>query len=277
MLLRVIRYNILDGGENREAYILKVIQAANPDIVILQEVYSEKILQSLSQVLGMQYYFGNGNKRRKVALLSKLPVSNFKSHHPIFPIWRNFIDAEIKIAPSKTVNILGVHPMANLGIVFEIWRFLEASFIIDHIQAGWLKNSGNSAPSYFVEYWNGCGNYCAFYYGTIDSNTHEYRVARSGSNWCGYIDGAQKACVSTSQLGFTTTSDQQYFGETTNTAIQLGGTGASHFRMTQLSTYISSWTQVNTNNLSLYVSSGTSYHASKGFTSPDTWEDNWTQ
>ncbi len=134
MLLRVMTYNILDGGENREAYILKVIQAANPDIVILQEVYSEKILQSLSQVLGMQYYFGNGNKRRKVALLSKLPVSNFKSHHPIFPIWRNFIDAEIKIAPSKTVNILGVHPMANLGIVFEIWRFLEASFIIDHIQ-----------------------------------------------------------------------------------------------------------------------------------------------
>lgn len=134
MFLRVMTYNILDGGENREAHILNVIQAANPDIVILQEVYSDEFLQSLSQALGMSYRFGTGNKQRKVALLSKFPVKSFKSHHPIFPIWRNFIHAEIEILPSKTVRIIGVHPMANLGIIFEIWRFLEASFIIRHVQ-----------------------------------------------------------------------------------------------------------------------------------------------
>jgi len=148
-----------------------------------------------------------------------------------------------------------------------------------YIQAGWIKNYGNSAPQYFVEYWNGCGQFCRYTYGTIDSNTHEYKVQQSGSNWCGYIDGYQKApCVPTSQLGFTTASNEQYFGETTNTSIQLGGTGTSHFRMTRLSFQLSSvWTQVNTNNLSIYVSPGTSYHANAGFTSPDTWEDNWTQ
>lgn len=147
-----------------------------------------------------------------------------------------------------------------------------------YIQAGWLKNNGDSAPSYFVEHWNGCGSSCRFTYGTINSNIHEYKVQRSGSNWCGYIDGAQKACVSTSQLGFTTTADQQYFGETTDTAIQLGGTWTSHFRMTDLSFQnTSGWFQVNINYLSAYVSPGTSYHVSAGFTSPDTWEDNRTQ
>ncbi|GAB1470220.1 hypothetical protein MASR2M66_10970 [Chloroflexota bacterium] len=134
MLFRVMTYNILDGGENRVAHILKVIQSANPDVVILQEVYTERFLQSLSQESGMKYYIGTGNKQRKVALLSKLPVRSFKSHHPIFPIWRNFIDAEIEIAQFGTARIIGVHPMANLGIIFEIWRFLEASFIVRHLQ-----------------------------------------------------------------------------------------------------------------------------------------------
>ena len=147
-----------------------------------------------------------------------------------------------------------------------------------YFQSGWLKNWWDSTPYYFVEYWNGCGSYCRFTYGTIDGNSHEYKVQRSGSNWCGYIDGYQKDCASTGTVGFTTTSDEEYFGETTNTSIQLGGTGSSHFRMTRLSfTTGSGYVQVNTSNLSKYVSPGTNYHASAGFTSPDTWEENWTQ
>lgn len=123
--MRVMTYNILDGGENREAYILDVIQTAKPDIVLLQEVFTEDFLVFLSRSLEMKYYIGTGNKKRKVALLSKLPVLTFKSHHPLFPIWRNFIDAEIEYEPDKTVNIIGVHPIANLGIIFEIWRSWE--------------------------------------------------------------------------------------------------------------------------------------------------------
>ena len=138
----------------------------------------------------------------------------------------------------------------------------------NYIQAGWLKNWTDGTPSYFVEYAPGCGSYCRSYYGTIDGNVHEYRVERSGSTWCGYIDGYSKPnCTS----GFSTTSDEQYFGETTNTSIQLGGTGSSLFRMSRLSFNTGSgYLQVNTSNLSLYVSSGTNYHASDGFTSPDT-------
>src|SRR5215207_2106562 len=129
MSLRVMTYNILDGGVNRELHILEVIQKAQPDVVILQEVFTKEFLKPLSQSLEMNYFIGEGNKERKVALLSKLPVLSFQSHHPIFPIWRNFIDAEIEYAPTRTARIIGVHPMANLGIVFEIWRFCEISYI----------------------------------------------------------------------------------------------------------------------------------------------------
>ncbi len=132
MFLRVMTYNILDDGENRENHILDVIQTISPDIVILQEVFTEEFLKFLSHPLGMNYYIGTGNKKRRVALLSKLSVRTFKSYHPIFPIWRNFIDAEIEYEANKTVRIIGVHPMANLGVVFELWRLLEVMYIIGH-------------------------------------------------------------------------------------------------------------------------------------------------
>ena len=125
-------YNILDGGENRESRILQIIQASRPDVIILQEVFTEEFLKSLSRSLGMDYYFGTGNKRRKVALLSKLPVRTFKSYHPLFPTWRNFIDAEVEFERNRLVRIIGVHPIANLGVLFEIWRSLEAQYIISH-------------------------------------------------------------------------------------------------------------------------------------------------
>jgi len=135
MSLRVMTYNILNGGENREAYILDVIQTAKPDVVILQEVFTEDFLKFLSHALGMNYYIGKGNKKRKVALLSKLPVLAFKSHHPLFPIWRNLIDAKIEYEPHKTARIIGVHPIANLGIVFEVWRQWEAKYITNHVRS----------------------------------------------------------------------------------------------------------------------------------------------
>lgn len=127
-------YNILDGGVNREAYILDVIQNAQPDIVILQEVFTEEFLKVLSQSLGMNYFMGGGNKKRRVALLSKLPVRAFQSHHPFFPIWLNFIEAEIEYKANKTARIIGIHPIANLGIGFELWRRWEAAYITHHVR-----------------------------------------------------------------------------------------------------------------------------------------------
>lgn len=134
MSLKVMTYNILDGGENREQYLLQVIQAARPDVVILQEVFSEEFLKSLAHALGMAYYFGTGNKQRKVALLSRLPISRPKSYHPLFPIWRNFLNTQIEYEPKKFIRIIGVHLMANLWVAGEIWRWWEAMHIIKHIR-----------------------------------------------------------------------------------------------------------------------------------------------
>ena len=89
-------YNILNGGAGREQLILSVIQSIQPDIVILQEVYTPKFLQDLADALEMEPFFANGNQKRRVALLSHLPIRSVKSHHPILPIWRNVVASEIE-------------------------------------------------------------------------------------------------------------------------------------------------------------------------------------
>lgn len=134
MSLRVMTYNILNGGAHREHFIFEVIEKAKPDVIVLQEVFTEAFLKSISHSLGMNYFMGRGNKERKVALLSKLPVLSFKSYHPILPIWRNFIDAEIEFEPNRIARVIGVHPIANLGIVFEIWRWWEARYVAQHVR-----------------------------------------------------------------------------------------------------------------------------------------------
>jgi len=132
--MRLMTYNILNGGEGREQHIAQVIQAAKPDVVVLQEVFTAEFLKALAQPFGMDYFFGTGNKKRRVALLSRLPIHAPKSFHPAFPIWRNFIEAKIEYAPGKTFWLIGVHPMANLRVACELWRLWEAQYIIRHCQ-----------------------------------------------------------------------------------------------------------------------------------------------
>jgi exonuclease III len=125
-------YNIFDGGKNREQHILQVIRLAKPDIVILQEVVNEKILKLLPQSLSMSYYIGTDDRKRKIALLSRLPVLSFRSYGRCFPSWCNFIDAEIEYEPNRTIRCIGIHAPANLGIVSELLRLWESSYVINH-------------------------------------------------------------------------------------------------------------------------------------------------
>lgn len=134
MSLRVMTYNILDSGQNRENDILEVIQNAKPDIVVIQEIIDENILQLLAHSLQMKYFIGKGNRERKVALLSRLSIENFKSHYPAFPVWHNFIEAEVKCSSDETFRLIGVHLIANPWIGFELWRFLEIRYITKYMK-----------------------------------------------------------------------------------------------------------------------------------------------
>lgn len=128
--MKVMTYNIWNGGEGREQSILEVIQSVQPDIVVLQEVYNSTFLQNLGMALNMHAYFGEGNRKRRVALLCRLPIRSVNSQHPASTIWNNVIEAEIECFPGSILKLFGIHAKANLGILWEWKRWQEAKYIL---------------------------------------------------------------------------------------------------------------------------------------------------
>jgi exonuclease III len=135
MQLRVMTYNILNGAEGRENDVLEVIRAANPDVVVLQEVYTREFLEKLAHELQMGYFFlGDGNKKRRVGFISRYPVASWRSNQA-FPTWRNFIEAKIEYRPNETFRLIGVHPIARLSVFCEAWRWLEMGAVMARYRA----------------------------------------------------------------------------------------------------------------------------------------------
>lgn len=130
MLFKILTYNILDGGGGRQALILQVLQHAQPDVVILQEVYDAPFVERLGQALAMQPFFGEGNRQRHVALLSRVPIVSIVSRHPYPPIWRNFVEADLEYQPGQRLKLFGLHVMAGLELPLEAWRAWEARTIL---------------------------------------------------------------------------------------------------------------------------------------------------
>ena len=129
MPLRVMTYNILKGGTGRANEIRERIQRTNADVVILQEVTDLTVLTSLAESLRMQWFLGKGNRKTKVALLSRLPVLSFNSLHP-FPIWHNVIETEVRYQAKQSLFLIGVHLIPHLWFGFELWRYLEVKYIL---------------------------------------------------------------------------------------------------------------------------------------------------
>ena len=79
--MRVLSYNIWDGGGERLPAIADVIRAERPDAVALQEATPEGA-EALAQELRMELAFGEGDSifDLHVAWLSRLPVRSATNH-----------------------------------------------------------------------------------------------------------------------------------------------------------------------------------------------------
>src|SRR5690349_13886749 len=127
MRLRIATYNILDGGEGREAKVQAVLTSLSADIVVLQEVYDNGLVPNLGAALGMEHYVGASHSSRRVAVLSRLPLKRLANHRRFPPITRSVLVSTVAVSNTRTLTVVGLHPMANLWVGFELWRWWEAN------------------------------------------------------------------------------------------------------------------------------------------------------
>jgi endonuclease/exonuclease/phosphatase family metal-dependent hydrolase len=77
--MRLVSYNILDGGVGRADPLGEVIEAARPDVIALVEADDDAVIQRLADRFHMDLLIGRG-RRHSVALLSAWPIGESINH-----------------------------------------------------------------------------------------------------------------------------------------------------------------------------------------------------
>jgi len=82
MSMRILSYNILDGGTGRTAALNSVIAGQKPDVVGLVEAEDKAVVEDLAGRLGMDFVHAPGNYKAS-ALLSRLAIRDSINHGPL--------------------------------------------------------------------------------------------------------------------------------------------------------------------------------------------------
>jgi endonuclease/exonuclease/phosphatase family metal-dependent hydrolase len=109
--LKLLSYNVRFGGAGREPQLAAVIKDADPDLVVLQEATSPRVVERLSEETGLKSWAAH--EGRSIAYLSRVEVARHEWHRPRGSR-RHFM--EIELAGSKLV-VFGIH----LSAVHSFW------------------------------------------------------------------------------------------------------------------------------------------------------------
>lgn len=129
--MRLLSYNILDGGEGRADPLAEVILANRPDIVVLIEADDSAVLDRISGRLKMDCIQGVG-KSHACAILSHWPIRDSINHGLLNKgISRSLLEATI-IDPAGSEWLIGaVHLPAGAADADEVSRERDLACLLE--------------------------------------------------------------------------------------------------------------------------------------------------
>jgi endonuclease/exonuclease/phosphatase family metal-dependent hydrolase len=147
MKVRLLTYNILKGGKEREAQIIEVIRSVDPDVVVVQEVLEVDCFCQIATALGMSSYLAQNQGRLplRVGLLSRLPVLDFHTLR-LWPVWPGCLQATVQLANGHTLTVFGLHLAAYYPWFLEWWRVYQVRTLLRYIRRmapGWHLLAGD--------------------------------------------------------------------------------------------------------------------------------------
>lgn len=113
--MRIVSYNILNGGEGRADPLAEILIAQRADIVVLVEADDLAVLQRLAKRLDMDFIHATGNSSA-AALLSRWPIFESINHAPLQPkISKSLLEAAIQEpdGPIWSMGIVHLHAHAR--------------------------------------------------------------------------------------------------------------------------------------------------------------------
>jgi len=126
--LRLLTYNIREGGVGRAAEIAEVIKAAKPDVVALQEAGAPLEVERIAKLAGFPHW--GSRLSHSTGFLSHLPVLDFTWRHP--PRTRHAL-LEVRFADDLP-RLFVLHLRAWFSKWTERQRARELRGLLDGIQ-----------------------------------------------------------------------------------------------------------------------------------------------
>jgi len=111
--MRIVSYNILNGGEGRADPLAEVIQAQRPDVVTLIEADNLEVVERVARRLKMDYIYARAGDHCG-AILSAWPIVATINHAPLSGHWMNaFVEARIVDPAGQLWSIVALHFAAH--------------------------------------------------------------------------------------------------------------------------------------------------------------------
>jgi len=80
LFMRIVSYNILNGGRERADLVHRVIEASGPDVVVLVEADDAEVVTELGDRLGMEAFHAPSGGDHAGAILSRFPITKTRNH-----------------------------------------------------------------------------------------------------------------------------------------------------------------------------------------------------
>jgi endonuclease/exonuclease/phosphatase family metal-dependent hydrolase len=127
--LRLLTWNIWNGGEGRIDAIERVLREQDADVIALQEANDRPAVEHLASALGMELAYGEANSEFAVAWLSRLPVARSENHRlPVLE--KTLLEVEV-----RGMRLCTTHLSAGRTLADEPHRIAEAEAIVAEIGA----------------------------------------------------------------------------------------------------------------------------------------------
>jgi endonuclease/exonuclease/phosphatase family metal-dependent hydrolase len=124
-VVRVLTWNIWNGGEGRNDAIQRVLREQDADVVALQEANDRGLVEGLAAALDMELVYGEANGPFAVAWLSRSQVERAQNHR--LPVLEKTL-LEIEVAG---LRLFATHLSAGRSKADEPRRIAETEAILE--------------------------------------------------------------------------------------------------------------------------------------------------
>jgi endonuclease/exonuclease/phosphatase family metal-dependent hydrolase len=125
--VRLVTWNILDGGAGRIDAIARVLRDADPDLVALQEANDRAGAAELASALEMALVYGEANSAYAVAWLTRLPLARSQNHR-LAALDKTLLEVEV-----DGLRLFATHLSAGRAPEDEPRRIAEVAAILERI------------------------------------------------------------------------------------------------------------------------------------------------